>query len=107
MPTLTPRLVLAIVALIPVVSALFGKSKPKPKPTLLSKIIPLVVLFTVLSTIGVVLYLVYKTFMSINKDVKHRLDDHNIKVSKTGADIQLDGVSYEEYQDLTQKSASY
>ncbi|KAK6518980.1 hypothetical protein TWF281_003671 [Arthrobotrys megalospora] len=85
------------------IASLF-KAKPKPPPpSFLSKILPIIATLIVLTVIAVVLYLVWKTVLSVSSDVRSRLDDGGVKLSKTGADVELKGVSYEKYRDLTQQ----
>ncbi|KAF3934605.1 hypothetical protein ABW20_dc0101520 [Dactylellina cionopaga] len=83
--------------------ALFGKAKPAPKQTFFSKIFPILVLITVVTVIATILYLVYKTVLSLSSDVQTRLDNGGVKLSRTGADVKLKEVSYEKYRDMTQK----
>ncbi|KAK6347567.1 hypothetical protein TWF718_005405 [Orbilia javanica] len=83
--------------------ASFFKSKPKPPPTFLSKVLPIVATLIVLTVIAVVLYLVWKTVVSVSSDVHSRLDSGGVKLSRSGADVELKGVSYEKYRDLTQQ----
>ncbi|KAK6495207.1 hypothetical protein TWF481_003233 [Arthrobotrys musiformis] len=83
--------------------ASFFKSKPKPPPTFLSKVVPIIATVIVLTVIAVVLYLVWKTVVSVSSDVHSRLDSGGVKLSRSGADVELKGVSYEKYRDLTQQ----
>ncbi|EGX46329.1 hypothetical protein TWF569_011684 [Orbilia oligospora] len=83
--------------------ASFFKSKPKPPPTFLSKLLPIIATLIILVVIAVVLYLVWKTAVSVGSDVQSRLDSGGVKLSKSGADVELKGLSYEKYRDLTQQ----
>ncbi|KAF3916976.1 hypothetical protein AA313_de0209199 [Arthrobotrys entomopaga] len=88
-------------------SALFSnknKNKPKPPPpSLFSRLFPIIVFFTVVTIIAVIIYLTYLTVVSVSSEAHSRLDSNNIKLSRSGADVGLEGVSYEKYRDLTQK----
>ncbi|KAK6498085.1 hypothetical protein TWF506_004327 [Arthrobotrys conoides] len=83
--------------------ASFFKPKPKPPPTFLSKLLPILATLIILIVIAVVLYLVWKTAVSVGSDVQSRLDSGGVKLSKSGADVELKGLSYEKYRDLTQQ----
>lgn len=96
-------LAIILLSYVPSTLALFGKSKPKPKESFLSKIIPLLVLFIVIVVALVIGYLIYQTLMSVSSSVQKQLDDKNIKVSRTGADVTVKSVSYEQVNDMTQK----
>ncbi|KAF3931839.1 hypothetical protein ABW19_dt0202943 [Dactylella cylindrospora] len=104
MPSITtPRVIL--LASLPLAHAfLKSSSKPKKPPTLFARVLPVIVLLTVLGALAVILYLVYKTVVSVSKEAQHKLDDNHIKLSKSGAEVEVKGVSYEEYRDLTQKA---
>lgn len=41
--------------------------------------------------------------VSLGSDVQNRLDSGGVKLSRSGADVELKGVSYEKYRDLTQQ----
>ncbi|EPS45898.1 hypothetical protein H072_124 [Dactylellina haptotyla CBS 200.50] len=100
-----PVLSLLLLLSAPSIASLFSSKKPPPPPprNLFSKVFPIVVAFTILTVIGVVLYLTYKTVLSVSSDVYSRLDHGGVKLSKTGADVELKGLSYEKYRDATQK----
>ncbi|EWC45918.1 hypothetical protein DRE_04925 [Drechslerella stenobrocha 248] len=78
------------------------KKQQKPK-SLVRQLFPVVVSLTVLVVIATVVYLTWRTVVSISEDVHQRLDDNNIKLHRNGADVTVKGISYEEYGDLTQK----
>ncbi|KAK6334374.1 hypothetical protein TWF730_003589 [Orbilia blumenaviensis] len=101
---MAPTALLILFSTAPLLAvASFFKSKPKPPPTFASKVLPILATFTVLAVIAVVLYLVWKTVLSVSNDVQSRLNNEGVKLSKTGADVELKGVSYEKYRDLTQQ----
>ncbi|KAK6524160.1 hypothetical protein TWF694_005821 [Orbilia ellipsospora] len=106
MPLPLPVLTFLLLSTTTPITALFSSSKNKPKPpppSLFSRLLPLIILFTIVTVIAIILYLTYITVVSLSSDVHSRLDSKNIKLSRTGADVEVKGINYEKYHDLTQK----
>ncbi|KAK6335359.1 hypothetical protein TWF696_002139 [Orbilia brochopaga] len=78
------------------------KKPPKPR-NVFSRLLPLIILLTVVTVIGTILYLTWLTVCALSADARSRLDENNIKLHRNGVDVSVEGLSYEKYRDLTQK----
>ncbi|KAG8163103.1 hypothetical protein KVR01_007581 [Diaporthe batatas] len=81
----------------------WGKSKPKPPPSLLGQLLPLVILFVVVAVLVFVGYHVYQSANKMSGSVSERMGKKNVVWTKDGVKVGLKHVENEREVDATQR----
>jgi len=76
--------------------------KQKQEPSFVSKLLPILALLIVVGVLAAIGFVVLQTVQNVQGNVQSQLDKNHIKISKDGAQVAYEGMSYEEYRDKTQ-----
>lgn len=81
----------------------WGKSKPQASPSLLSHLIPLVLVFALVAGLAFVGYQIYHSAHKVKGDVSERMGKKNVVWTKDGLKVGVKHVESEKEVDATQK----
>jgi predicted membrane protein len=69
----------------------------------LSNLLPLIILFLVLTVLSVIGFIVYSVVMEVKDNTKQKMEKKNVIFSKDGMKVGVKEVKAEDYADRTQK----